>query len=134
VTWFLFYKDYRLPFNEEKIMKKLTSVFTGLLLILGIFLSTAVFAEEHAYAAIEHTSTAIAQGKSGKTAELVTHAEKALEHAKLAQNVAMGHLKGEIKSAVDELEKAITAGNAGDAKIAVIPLEKALGYLQAGNK
>ncbi len=52
----------------------------------------------------------------------------------MAENVAKGHLKSEIKSAVDELEKAIVAGNTGDAKTAVIPLEKALGLLQAGNK
>ena len=115
-------------------MKKATVAFAGLLLLLGIFLSTAVFAEEHAYAAIEHTSAAIAQGKAGKAPALVEHAEKALEHAKMAENVAMGHLKAEMKSAVDELEKAITAGNTGDANIAVIPLEKALGFLQAGNK
>jgi hypothetical protein len=115
-------------------MKKSTLTFASLLLLLGTFLSTAVFAEEHAYAAIEHTSSAIAQGKEGKAPALVEHAKKALEHAKLAENVAKGHVKAEMQSAVDELEKAITAGNAGDAKIAVIPLEKALGYLQAGNK
>ncbi|WP_333873201.1 small metal-binding protein SmbP [Methylobacter sp.] len=115
-------------------MKKSIFAFSGLLLLLGIFLSGAVFAEEHAYAAIEHTSTAIAQGKADKAPALVEHAEKALEHAKMAENAAKGHLKPEIQSAVDELEKAITAGNAGDAKLAVIPLEKALGFLQAGNK
>ena len=115
-------------------MKKSIVAFTGLLLILGTFLSTAVFAEEHAYAAIEHTSAAIAEGKAGKAPALVEHAKKALEHVKLAENVAMGHLKADMQSAVDELEKAITAGNAGDVKIAVIPLEKALGFLQAGNK
>ncbi|MGZ5619971.1 MAG: small metal-binding protein SmbP [Methylobacter sp.] len=115
-------------------MKKSIFAFSGLLLLLGTFLSTAVFAEEHAYAAIEHTSAAIAEGKASKAPALVEHAQKALEHAKMAENVAMGHLKVEMKSAVDELEKAITAGNAGDAKLAVIPLEKALGFLQAGNK
>lgn len=115
-------------------MKKPIFAFSGLLLFLCSFLSTAVFAEEHAYAAIEHTSAAIAQGQKGKAAALVQHAQKALEHAKMAENVAAGHLKVEMKSAVDELEKAITAGNADDAKLAVIPLEKALGFLQAGNK
>jgi len=70
-------------------MKKSIFAFSGLLLFLCTCLSTAVFAEEHAYAAIEHTSAAIAQGQ---------------------------------------------AGNADDAKLAVIPLEKALGFLQAGNK
>jgi hypothetical protein len=115
-------------------MKKSIIAFAGLFLLLGAFLSTAVFAEEHAFAAIEHTSAAIAQGKAGKAPALVEHSEKALEHAKMAENVAKGHLKSEIKSAVDELEKAIVAGNTGDAKIAVIPLEKALGLLQAGNK
>ncbi|MGZ8947436.1 MAG: small metal-binding protein SmbP [Methylococcaceae bacterium] len=115
-------------------MKKPIIAFAGLLLLLGTFLSTSVFAEEHAYAAIEHTSTALAQGKAGKAPALVEHAEKALEHAKMAENVAKGHLKAEMQSAVDELEKAIVAGNTGDTKIAVIPLEKALGFLQAGNK
>jgi nitrogen regulatory protein PII len=115
-------------------MKKSIVGFAGLLLLLGTFFSTTVFAEEHAYAAIEHTSAAIAQGKEGKAPALVEHAEKALEHAKLAEKAAKGHLKAEIKSAVDELENAIAAGNTGDTKIAVIPLEKALGFLQAGNK
>jgi hypothetical protein len=115
-------------------MKKSIFAFSSLLLLLGVFLSTAVFAEEHAYTAIEHTSAAIAQGKAGKAPALVEHAQKALEHAKMAENVAMGHLKVEMQSAVEELEKAITAGNADDAKLAVIPLEKALGFLQAGNK
>jgi hypothetical protein len=115
-------------------MRKSIFAFSGLLLLLGTFLSTAVFAEEHAYAAIEHTSAAIAQGKAGKAPELVAHAERALEHAKMAENVAKGHLKSEMKSAVEELEKAISAGNADDAKLAVISLDKALGFLQAGNK
>jgi hypothetical protein len=115
-------------------MKKSIIAFAGLLLLLGTLLSTAVFAEEHAYAAIEHTSTAIAEGKAGKAPALVEHATKALEHAKMAEKVAMGHLKTEIQSAVAELEKGITAGNTGDAKVAVISLEKALGFLQAGNK
>jgi hypothetical protein len=134
---FFNYKDHRLHnlhFKENTIMKKSIFAFSGLLLLLGTFLSTTVFAEEHAYAAIEHTSAAIAQGQEGKAPALVEHAQKALEHAKMAENVAMGHLKVEMQSAVDELEKAITAGNAGDAKLAVIPLEKALGFLQAGNK
>ncbi|WP_333873222.1 hypothetical protein [Methylobacter sp.] len=37
-------------------------------------------------------------------------------------------------NAVDELEKAITASNAGDVKLAAMPIEKTLGFLQAGNK
>jgi len=115
-------------------MKKSISAFSGLLLFLCTFLSTAAFAEEHAYAAIEHTSAAIAQGQAGKATALVEHAQKALEQAKMAENAATGHVKVEMQSAVDELEKAITAGNADDAKLAVIPLEKALGFLQAGNK
>ncbi len=115
-------------------MKKSIITVAGLLLLLSVFLSTAVFAEEHAYAAIEHTSTAIAQGKTGNALALVEHTEKALEHAKMAENVAKGHIKAEMQSAVDELDKAITAGKAGDAKVATISLEKALGFLQAGNK
>jgi alanine-alpha-ketoisovalerate/valine-pyruvate aminotransferase len=115
-------------------MKKSIVAFAGIFLLLGTFLSTAVFAEEHAYAAIEHTSTAIAEGKAGKAPALVEHATKALEHAKMAEQVAKGHFKTEMQSAVDELEKSIAAGNTGDAKVAVISLEKSLGYLQAGNK
>lgn len=129
-----FCKDYHLNFNEDKIMKKSIFAFTSLLLLIGTFLSTTVFAEEHAYTAIEHTSAALAQGKAGKAPELVQHAEKALEHAKKAEEVALGHSKTQMQSAVKALEKAISQGKTGDAKSASASTEEALGFLQAGNK
>ncbi|MGZ5007226.1 MAG: small metal-binding protein SmbP [Methylobacter sp.] len=115
-------------------MKKSLSVFAGLLLFLGTFFTTTVFAEEHAYNAIEHTSAAIAQGKAGKAPGLVEHAEKGLEHAKMAENVALGHAKTQMQSAVKALEKSISSGKTGDAKTATQSAEEALGFLQAGNK
>jgi ribosomal protein S20 len=120
--------------NEDKIMKKSIFAFAGLLLLLSTFLSTAVFAEEHALAAIEHTSAAIAKGKVDKAPALVEHAQQALEHAKQAENVALGHSKTQMQSAVKELEKAIDAGKTGDSKKATESAEAALGFLQAGNK
>jgi hypothetical protein len=115
-------------------MKKSIFAFASLLLLLGTFLSTAVFAEEHAYAAIEHTSAAIAQGKASKAPALVEHATKALEHAKQAESVALGHSKTQMQSAVKALQKAIDSGNTGDSKAATEAAEEALGFLQAGNK
>jgi len=111
-------------------MKKLAFACAGLML----FLSTMVFAEEHAYAAIEHASQAISQGKAGKAPALVEHAEKALEHAKMAEDVAQGHSKAQMQSAVKSLDKAITLGKSGDAKSATQSVEEAVGFLQAGNK
>lgn len=111
-------------------MKKLALACASLLL----FLSTTVFAEEHAYTAIEHTSAALAQGKADKAPELVQHAEQALEHAKMAESVAQGHSKTQMQSAVKALEKAISQGKTGDAKSATESTQEALGFLQAGNK
>jgi ribosomal protein S20 len=111
-------------------MKKLALACASLLL----FLSTTVFAEEHAYTAIEHTSAALAQGKADKAPALVQHAEQALEHAKMAESVAQGHSKTQMQSAVKALEKAISQGKTGDAKSATESTQEALGFLQAGNK
>jgi len=130
VVAFLFLKDHHPYFNEDKTMKKLALACASLLL----FLSTAVFAEEHAYTAIEHASAAIAQGKADKAPALVQHATQALEHAKMAENVAQGHSKTQMQSAVKALQKAIDQGNAGDAKSATQSTEEAVGFLQAGNK
>jgi len=115
-------------------MKKSTLAFAGLLLLLSTFLSTAVFAEEHALAAIEHTSAAIAQGKVNKAPALVEHAQQALEHAKQAENAALGHSKTQMQSAVKALQEAIDTGKTGDSKKATESAEEALGFLQAGNK
>ncbi|TRW96149.1 small metal-binding protein SmbP [Candidatus Methylobacter oryzae] len=115
-------------------MKKSILAFTSLLLLIGAFFSAAVFAEEHAYTAIEHTSAALAQGKAGKAPELVQHAQQALEHAKKAEEVALGHSKTQMQSAIKALEKTISQGNSGDAKSASVSAEEALGFLQAGNK
>jgi hypothetical protein len=134
VVWFLIKIIIYIINNEDKIMKKSTFAFAGLLLLLSSFLSTAVLAEEHAYTAIEHTSAAIAQGKLSKAPALVEHAQQALEHAKQAESVAMGHSKTQIQSAVKALEKAIDTGKTGDAPKATEAAEEALGFLQAGNK
>jgi Small metal-binding protein len=74
-------------------MKKAILTFSCLLLLLVTILSTAVFAAEHAYTAIEHTSSAIAGRKAAKTSELIVHSKKALDYAKMAEQGAIGHLK-----------------------------------------
>lgn len=111
-------------------MKKIVFAVTAFLL----FLSAGAFAEDHAYAAIEHTSAAIAQGKAGKAPDLVKHAEMALAEAKTAVDVAKGHSKTQIESAIKSLEEAISSGKTGDAKAATDASVKALGLLQSGNK
>ncbi|MDD1633906.1 MAG: metal-binding protein SmbP, partial [Methylococcaceae bacterium] len=53
-----------------------------------LFVSTGVFAEEHAAAALKHAEKAVTHGKAGHAPVLVEHAESALEHAKKSENVA----------------------------------------------
>ena len=76
-------------------MTVLTSITLGLLLFFyrqhyQVLASSAVFSEEHADAALEHTKMAIEHGKAGHGSVLVEHATEALVNAKKAAEVAKG--------------------------------------------
>ena len=75
--------------NGKSIMKKMISIYVGILLLL----STSVFAEEHATVALEHANAAAVHGEAGDTAILIEHAKIALEHALAASLVAKGVTK-----------------------------------------
>jgi hypothetical protein len=84
-------------------MKKLALLSVALIMAA----SPAVFAEEHADAALEHTRTAIQYGKAGHNQILVEHAKEALIHAKMK---GKDRAKAATKAA-EEAAEHIKAGN-----------------------
>lgn len=111
-------------------MKKLTSVFAVLLLVL----SFGVFAEEHADAAMKHANAAVTAGKAGNAPALVNHSKQSLEHALAASLVAKGQPKTHLDAAAKSLQDAIDHGNMGHADIATKSAEEAVEHIKAGNK
>ena len=111
-------------------MKKLTSVFTVLLLCL----STAVFADEHLDQALEHANAAVAEGQAGKAPSLVIHAKAALEHSLAASLVAKSLPKGHIDMASEVLQKAIDEGTLNHVQQATKSAEEAVTHLKAAKK
>ncbi len=108
-------------------MKKLASVFAGLLLCL----STTVFAEEHLDQALEHANAALAEGQAGKAPALVTHAKAALDHSLAASLVAKSVPKGHIDTASKSLQEAIDHGNLNHVEPATKSAEEAVTHLKA---
>ncbi len=111
-------------------MKKLAFICAGLLL----FLSTSVFAEEHADAALESANEAVAHGKAGHTLMLVERAKESLEYVLSASLVAKGVLKNHLDTAAKELQESIDHGNLGHVGRATIHAEVAVRHIKAGNK
>ena len=111
-------------------MKKLASVFAGLLLCL----STTVFAEQHLDQSLEHANAAVAEGQAGKASSLVTHAKAALDHSLAASLVAKSVPKNHIDAASKSLQGAIEHGNMGHAEIATKSAEEAVEHLKAAKK
>lgn len=104
---------------------------------LLMFLSLAVFAEEHADVALDHTKMAIVHGKAGHGPVLVEHATEALKHAKMASEAASGESKTHMDAAVKSLESAIEHGKMTGAEhvdAAVKAAEEAAEHIKAGNK
>jgi hypothetical protein len=122
--------DYHPHFNEVRIMKKLAFACAGILL----FLSMAVFAEEHAKAALEHANQAVIHGKAGHAPILVQHAKAALEHTLAAAIIAKGLPKGHLDEAAKELQESIDHGNLGHADVATKHAEAAVEHIKASNK
>lgn len=111
-------------------MKKLAFACAGLLL----FLSTAVFAEQHADQALEHANAAATQGKGGKAEALVEHAKLAMEHSLAAAIVAKGASKNHLDEAAKELQESIDHGNLGHADVATKHAEAAVGHIKASKQ
>lgn len=111
-------------------MKKLTSIYTALLL-----LSASVFADDHhTQTALEQASAAVVYGKAGHTANLVEHAKVALEHTLAVSLKARGVSKHHLEDAVMELEDAIDHGEMGHVGAATKHAGAAVWHLKAGNK
>ena len=108
-------------------MKKLTTVLAGLLLCL----STNVFAEKHADAALEHATAAAAQGKAGNAGGLVDHAKMALDEAASASLVSKSIAKNHIDEAGELLQKAVHEGNLNHAPAATKLVDEAIAHLKA---
>ncbi len=111
-------------------MKKLASICAGLLFLL----STSVFAEEHAAAALEHANTAVIHGKAGHAPVLVEHAKAALDHTLAASIVAKGVPKNHLDDGAKELQEAIDQGNLGHVGKATVAAEAAVAHIKAANK
>ncbi|HEY8099017.1 MAG TPA: small metal-binding protein SmbP, partial [Methylobacter sp.] len=121
---------YHPHFNEDKIMKKLAFACAGILL----FLSTAVFAEEHTKAALEHANAAVAEGKANKPEALVEHAKLSLEHTLAAAIIAKSVPKGHLDAAAKELQEAIDHGNLDHTDVATKHAEAAVDHIKASSK
>jgi hypothetical protein len=123
--------------TEEMDMKKVTSVFVGLLLCL----STTAFAAglsdnalEHVNKALEHANAAVVHGKAGHPPVLVEHAKSALNHTLAASLVAKGVPKTHIDAAADSLQKSIDEGELGHAPTATKAAEEGIEHLNASKK
>jgi len=113
-------------------MKKLALLST----LLMILASSAVFAEEHADAALKHTNMAVQEGKAGHNDALTKHAKEALTHAIKAAEVTEGESKTHMQAAIKSLESAIEHGKMQGkehTKPATKAAEEAAEHLKAGN-
>lgn len=114
-------------------MKKIALISAGLLVLM----SSAVFAEEHADVALDHTKMAIVHGNAGHGPVLVEHATEALLHAKKAVEAATGESKTHMEAAVTSLESAIEHGKMEGAEhvtAATKAAEEAAEHIKAGNQ
>jgi len=108
-------------------MNKITTVLAG----LAICLSTNVFAEKHADAALEHATAASAEGKAGHVATLVDHAKMALDESASASLVSKSIAKNHIDEAGVLLQKAVHEGNLSHAPAATKLVDEAIVHLKA---
>ncbi len=115
-------------------MNKIALFGTGLLLLFGA--ASAIVAEEHAAAALEHANQAVIHGEAGHASVLVEHATEALKHAHAAANIAKGEAKTHVDASVKSLEVAIEHGKmgAGHVPLATKAAEEAVDHLKAANK
>jgi Small metal-binding protein len=107
-------------------MKKMAFICAGLLLLL----STSIFAEEHAVAALEHANAAVAHGEAGQTPIFLKHEKAALEHELAATGVAKGIPKKHLDAAAKELKEAVDLGNLGHIGSATTHAEAAVKHIK----
>ena len=107
-------------------MKKILS-------IAALLLSTAVFAEEHTTAALEHAHAAAAHGGAGQTPILLEHTQAALAHAQAAK-AAQGGPGNHLDAAVKELQQADHLGNMGHVGSATAHAEAAVKHIEIGTR
>ena len=111
-------------------MKKITTLFAGLLLLL----SASVFAEEHLKEALEHANAAAVHGEAGDTAILIGHAKAALEQVLEASIVAKSVAKNHLDAAAKELQESIELANLGHVGSATLHAEAALKHIKVSDK
>jgi hypothetical protein len=115
---------------EERIMKKIITIIAATLLML----SSHVFAEDHAKAALEHAKSAVEHGQAGHPKVLTEHAEAALEHALAGALVTKGVQKNHLQEGANALEEAINHANLGHTEDATKHAEAALMHIKAANQ
>jgi hypothetical protein len=114
-------------------MKKIILIGAALLVLV----SSAVFAEKHADAALKQTQMAVERGKAGHGPIMLQHANEALIHAKKAAEVAKGESKTHMDAAVKSLESSIEHGKMGGAEHVEAATKAALEaeeHIKAGNQ
>lgn len=111
-------------------MKKITTAFAGILLCL----SSNVFAEQHADAALQHATAASTHGKAGHANVLVEHAKLALDESASASLVSKSIAKNHIDEAGELLQKAVHEGNLNHAPAATKLVDEAIVHLKAVSK
>ena len=111
-------------------MKKILSVIAGSLL----FLSVAVFAEEHLNAALEHANAAVTEGKAGSAPKLAVHAKAALDHSLAASLVAKSVSKNHIDEASKSLQDSIDHAALNHDGPATSSAKEAVVHLNAAKK
>ena len=111
-------------------MKILGLVFAGVIFIF----SSALLAQSHLEAAMEHANAAVTEGQAGKLPELVIHAKAALDHSLAASVVAKSVAKTHIDAASVSLQNAIDHGNLNHAEPAILSAQEAVKHLEAAQK
>jgi hypothetical protein len=110
-------------------MKILASIFTILLLV-----SVSVSAEEHFFAAKDHTHDAVIQGEAGHTRVLVEHVKAVLENALKASLNAKGMQKSHLDAAATELQESLDLATMGHIGAATLHAEAAERHIKASNE
>jgi len=111
-------------------MKILGLIFVGVLFLF----SSALLAQSHLEAAMEHATAAVTEGQAGNLPKLVIHAKVALDHSLAASVVAKSVAKTHIDAASISLQNAIDHGNLNHAEPATISAQEAVKHLEAAQK
>jgi hypothetical protein len=122
-------------------MTRRNGAFLGLVSVLAL-LAPSIASADHLGDAIGHTREAIAEGKMGDTAALVTHAKAALKSAtnvyattvgsfSAADADAKAQTNAHLKDGLTNLKAAVVEGKKKHAEAATQQAEQALTHLEA---